>query len=266
MKIMVVTPTLGESPWLNETVSSVAAFGSSCMHVMVAPTGKCAELAQRFSKIRVISESGKGLYAAVNTALTDESQWDAFTYLNDDDTLLPGFGAAAKTAGIAGLNCFVYGNVRLIDGAGRRVGAIPVSHHPRHNRDLYAQRLEPVYQHGTLVGRGVWEAHGGFDPAFLYCGDSEFLGRLCTLGVASIYVNVEVAAFRLRKGQLTKNRSVMIDERKRVDEKLGLIAAQINPRHRWARLAFRAGNFFVYAERIARHGFVSFDQLIERSE
>jgi hypothetical protein len=76
-------------------------------------------------------------------------------------------------------------------------------------------------------------------------------------------VNRTVAAFRLSPGQLSKNRAAMEDERRRIDEKLGLITA-ISWRHRAARLAFRIFNLPAYAERIARHGFVSFDQMLAR--
>ena len=152
----------------------------------------------------------------------------------------------------------------MIDGTGRRLGAIPVSTWPRHNRALYAQRLEPVYQHGAVITRAAWEQCGGFDPSFRYCGDSEFLARLCVRGVPAVRVGGEVAAFRLRRGQLTKNRPVMLEERARVDAKLGLRGPVLSTRHHWARLLFRAGNLPVYAERILRHGFVSFDELLER--
>jgi hypothetical protein len=139
-----------------------------------------------------------------------------------------------------------------------------VSPAPGLNRDLYAQRLEPVYQHGTLVSRAAWAQAGGFDPTFRYCGDSEFLARLCVSEVPALRVGGEVAAFRLHRGQLTKNRPAMMAERARVDEKLGLLAGGRSFRHSWARLVFRAANLPVYAERVARHGFVSFDELLER--
>lgn len=210
-------------------------------------------------------DGGSGMYAAINTGLTGVENWDAFTYLNDDDLLLPGFSAAVGAITHQGKQpSLAYGGVRLIDAEGRRLGAIPVSHQPTFNRELYAQRIEPVYQHGTLVSRAAWEQQGGFDPAFRFCGDSEFLARLCVRGVPAVHVGGEVAAFRLRGGQLTKNRPAMLAERARVDQKLGLRVARLTTRHHWARLVFRVANLPVYAGRILRHGFVSFDELLER--
>ena len=155
--------------------------------------------------------------------------------------------------------------MRLIAADGRRLGAIPVSPSPSLNRALYAQRIEPVYQHGTAITRAAWERHGGFDENLRYCGDSELLARLCVRGVPAVRVNGMVAAFRLRAGQLTKNRAAMVDERRRVDEKLGLREPRLALGHRWARIVFRFANLPTYAERIARHGFVTFDELLEKA-
>jgi len=265
MKVLVVTPTMGESPWLAETVVSVAALSPAPEHVLVAPAAAVAALAARFPGVTVVAEPGGGMYAAINAGLAAARDWDAFTYLNDDDLLLPGFSAvAAALAEQPKQPLLAYGRVALINGEGRRLGAIPVSPWPQLNRDLYAQRLEPVYQHGTLVSRAAWAQHGGFDPAYFFCGDSEFLARLCVRGVPAVRVGGEVAAFRLHGGQLTKNRPAMLAERARVDEQLGLLAAQPTVRHHWARLVFRTANLPAYAGRIFRHGFVSFDELLER--
>lgn len=263
MKILVVTPTLDESPWLGDTVASVKALAVAHEHVLVAPAAAGLRLAARFPGATVVSEPGGGMYAAINAGLAAVREWDAFTYINDDDMLLPGFSAVAAALRPRRTEAVLaYGRVRLIGAKGNRLGSIPVSPRPALNRELYAQRLEPVYQHGTLVSRVAWTQHGGFDPAFRYCGDSEFLARLCVRGVPAVRVRGEVAAFRLRPGQLTKNRPAMLAERARVDEKLGLRTVGLTPRHAWARLVFRLANLPVYAERIGRHGFKSFDDLL----
>lgn len=265
MKILVITPTLGESPWLAETVASVAALSLDGEHVLVAPAAAVPGLAARFPGVTVTAELGGGMYAAINAGVAAAREWDAFTYINDDDLLLPGFAAVVTAmAGRGTQPLLAYGGVRLIDAEGRRLGAIPVSPSPGLNRDLYAQRIEPVYQHGTLVSRAAWEQHGGFDPAYRFCGDSEFLARLCVRSVPAVRVGGEVAAFRLHGGQLTKDRPAMLAERARVDEQLGLLTPSLTVRHHWAKLLFRAANLSVYAGRIFRHGFVSFDQLLER--
>lgn len=270
MKLVVVTPTLGTSPWLADTAASVAACAPEAAHVLVAPTTVVRELAEKFSRITVVPEAAGrgGMYAAINAGLAAAGAWDAFTYLNDDDALLSDFAAVVRAVAPAAADrapLIAYGGVRLIDPQGVRLGAIPISSDPALNRALYAQRLEPVYQHGTIVSRAAFDGLGGFDATFRFCGDSEFLARACATGVPfTCATRREVAAFRLRAGQATKNRAVMIAERARVDEKLGLLAPQPAAALRRARRAFRWANFAIYAERVRRHGFVSFDELLAR--
>ena len=225
MRVLVITPTRGVSPWLAETIASVAGF-AGCEHVLVAPGGVIGSLAFRFPTTRVIREPGGGMYAAINAGIEATRGWSAFTYINDDDMLLPDFRLMIDAIAFSDVRqaLVAYGGVRLIKGDGRRIGSIPISPAGKLNRALYAQRLEPVYQHGTVFTRAVIDAIGGFDASLRYCGDSEFLGRACVAGVPFVKATThEVAAFRLRMGQLTKNRSAMIAERARVDEKLGLL-------------------------------------------
>jgi hypothetical protein len=263
--LLVVTPTLGRSPWLAQTVESVARLSCPCLHVLVAPKDAVAELASRFPRTQVMPEPGGGMYAAINAGLAANESWRTFTYINDDDLLLPPFARL-----IARVNAdrpqIVYGGVKLIRTNGRRAGAIPISSAPSLNRLLYAQRIDPVYQHGTVVTRPVVAQLGGFDPSLQFCGDSEFLARACVAGVPFVCATRrEVAAFRLRAGQLTKNLPVMLAEHHRVHAMLHL-PQRVTARHRWARLIFRAANASIYLERIARHGFIGFGEVLARVE
>ena len=259
--LLVVTPTLGRSPWLEQTVESVARLPFRCRHLLVAPGDAVAELASRFPHTQIIAEPGGGMYAAINAGLAADESWAAFTYLNDDDLLLPAFARLVARVNIDRPQV-VYGGVKLIRADGRRAGAIPISSAPSLNRLLYAQRIEPVYQHGTVVTRPVVAQLGGFDASFRFCGDSEFLARACVAGVPFVCVTRrEVAAFRLHAGQFTKNLPVMLAESQRVHDKLGLPQRR-TARHRWAWLVFRVANVPVYLERIARHGFIGFGEVL----
>jgi glycosyltransferase involved in cell wall biosynthesis len=266
VKLWVVTPTLGDSAWLPETVESVARCAAGARHVLVTRADRVAELAARFPGAHVVAESGAGMYAAINAGLAGGGDWEAFTYINDDDVLLPGFARVRARVAAAGREAvMVYGGVRLIDVAGRRLGGIPISAIPGHNRALYAERLEPVYQHGTVITRAAWERVGGFDGGLRLCGDTDYLARVCLSGVTGIFVRGEVAAFRLRAGQLTQNRGAMEAERAAVDMKLGLRAGVGGGRRLCARIGFRAANLHLYAERVAKYGWKRFDTVIEES-
>lgn len=269
MKILVVTPTRGDSPWLEECVASVARIDGEPRHVLVALPDQVASLQVQFPGALVLAEppGARGMYAAINAGIRAAGDYDAFTYLNDDDVLLPGFEHAVGTlAASEGGPLIAYGRVRLIDARGRRLGAIPVSPAPTLNRALYAQRIEPVFQHGTLISRAAMERLRGFDETLRYCADTEFLARACVNRIPFVRVGgAPVAAFRLRRGQLTKNRPAMLAERARVDEKLRLLAPRRTWQHVAARWRFRTANLLVYAERFARFGWISFDQLLERA-
>lgn len=266
-RLLVITPTLGNSPWLDETVASVAGQSFGCEHVLVAPPAKMSELAARYPGVRVVSEPGGGMYAAINAGLAAVPGWDAFTYINDDDLLLPAFSkviARVRTREA----CVVYGGVLLINTVGARTGAIPISPWPKFNRLLYAQRVEPVYQHGTVATRAAVERMGGgFDETLRFCGDSEFLARACVLGVRFVCVSQRpVAAFRLRAGQLTKNLPAMLEEHNRLYAKLQLPATRLTLKHRAARFVFCLANMSIYVERIRRHGFIRFGEVLAKVE
>lgn len=269
-RVLVVTPTLGDSRWLPETMASVAALSASAetVHVLVTPAHAVARLKADFPRVVVVEEpAGGGMYAAINAGVAAvRGHWDVVTYLNDDDILLPRFAVVARAAtSHGGRPALAYGGVRLIGADDQRLGAIPISHFPSQNRALYAQRLEPVYQHGIAVNRAAWERLQGFDAAFRLCGDSEFLARACVSGLHLVCASHRaVAAFRLRAGQLTKSRPAMEAERRRVDEKLALLAGPSSLARAWARGVFRVTNLPIYAERILRHGFLSFDELLRR--
>ncbi len=264
--MLVVTPTLGQSPWLEETVQSVATLSFPCAHVLVAPADAVAGLAARFPNVRVVPEPGGGMYAAINAGLAAVEGWRACTYINDDDCLLPRMSVVMAHARTTEARV-VYGGVRLINTQGRRIGAIPISPVPSLNRLLYAQRMEPVYQHGTVITRAVVERLGPFDASLRFCGDSEFLARACVAGIPFVCATkCVVAAFRLRAGQLTKNLPVMLAEHHIVYNKHRLPAERITLAHRGARLVFRLANLPIYAERVARYGFIGFGEQLARGE
>jgi hypothetical protein len=263
--LLVVTPTLGSSPWLEQTVESVARLPFRCVHLLVAPAHAVAGLALRFPHIQTIAEPGGGMYAAINAGLAANESWGAFTYLNDDDLLLPPFARLAARVSVDRPQV-VYGGVKLIRADGRRAGAIPISSAPSLNRLLYDQGIEPIFQHGAVVTRPVVAQLGGFDASFRFLGDLEFFERACFAGVPFICATRrKVAAFRLRAGQLSKNLPAIRAELRQTREKFDLPQRR-TARHRWACLVFRAANVSIYLERIARHGFIGFSEMVARIE
>src|SRR5438067_303548 len=155
-RILVVTPTLGTSPFLERTVASVTTQPLAITHVMSAPLEHVDTLRRRFPHARVVMDAGKagGIYGALNAALAfaaTDGDWDWFTYINDDDALLPGFARMwARHTEDEGV---IYGDVDLVDDEDRRLSRITVERAARWIPALLQQGISPLMQQGMLFRR-----------------------------------------------------------------------------------------------------------------
>jgi GT2 family glycosyltransferase len=257
MKLRVITATLGESKFWPESLASVAHAVSTADHVVVCPAARSPGLG---GKTRLIAEQGAGLYPALNQGARDGADdWDAFTWLNDDDRLAaPGFGAllaAMSTEPDVGI---CYGRVELIDAQSARVGALPVARRPSDLPALLARGVVPFAQPGTVIRRSAWEKVRGFDESYRLAGDLDFFVRALNAGVKFKFVDATVASFRLSAGQLSKQDQEMELETARVLQCL-------TAKPRWPALwRFKVSNLGVYLERLRRHGWVSMRTLQQR--
>jgi len=127
-RLLVVTPTLGVSTYLEDTVRGVTSLQIPFVHVLSCPGPMVAKLQARFPHAIVVADAGKeaGLYGAINIALRAAGEdWQWFTYINDDDELGPGFSEVAQRH-FAKENPepVVYGNVRVIDESGGTISLL----------------------------------------------------------------------------------------------------------------------------------------------
>jgi len=217
-RILVVTPTLGESEFLDKTVQSVATQPLEILHVLSVPAAKQHVLRARFPHTHVVPDNGKlgGIYGALNAALavagTTEG-WDWFTYINDDDALLPGFGEALyRHLRSASPGSVIYGDVSLIDESDRPVSLITVERNPAWIPALLQEGISPLMQQGMLFRREVVEQLGAFDTTYRLCADLDFWLRAYAGGAAFRYYPMRVAQFRLRQGQLSADTSLTMRE------------------------------------------------------
>ncbi len=110
-----------------------------------------SSLQRRFPHVHVCADAGKtgGLYGAINATLAAApAEWQWFTYINDDDRLLPGFSAmfARQLAGEPA--DVIYGDVELIDEDGERVSRITTERRPTWIPALLQQGISPLMQQG----------------------------------------------------------------------------------------------------------------------
>ncbi len=268
-RILVVTPTLGDSPFLAETVASLAAQRVRILHVIAVPAAKVSQVQARFPHAHVCADAGRagGIYGAINAGLHAASTlgaWDWFTYINDDDTLLPGFStmlerhARRDTAEREGV---LYGDVELIDEERRRLSRITTEPDPRWLPALLQQGISPLMQQGMLFRRAVVERIQGFDARYRLCGDLDFWLRAYINGARFRHYPLSIAQFRLRRGQLSGNTTTTEAEQ---DEIVARHLPQPEPalRKYWARVKYRWYNLPRYVARLRTRGFQTSYQLL----
>lgn len=237
-QLIVITPTLDRSRWLDQTVESVAVHTRGNLrvrHVMVAPGDRVESLAAEYPGVTVTAEKkvGGGLYDAVNYGVQTADDWDWMTYLNDDDILGPGFGQILEVAANSSPDV-IYGRVSYTDAEGRVLGAFPVEKQPRRLASLMAAGIPPFTQQGTLVRRTCFDQLGGFDLQYRLAADFDFWARAVRAGFSFRYLPVEVGSFRLRKGQLSADQGRVQSEMEKI------VAAHLPGRSRLALASVRA--------------------------
>jgi len=264
--ILVVTPTLGDSPFLDQTVRSVRAHPGGVHHVMVAPAGIVASLQQRYPHAEVMPDAGRaaGLYGALNVALTGTAYpWEWFTYINDDDTLLPGFGSLAESANRTTPPADVlYGDVELIDEGGRCISRITIERNPAWIPALLQQGISPLMQQGMLFRRTVVNRLRGFDTRYRLCADLDFWLRAYVHRARFHYHPQRVAQFRLRPGQLSGN-TLITDREQRVIVSRHLPELLPAFKRRVACWRYRWCNLPRYVARVRSRGFQTSYELLQ---
>jgi GT2 family glycosyltransferase len=265
-RILVVTPTLGDSVFLDKTMNSVATQLLDILHVISAPAEKQQALQLRFPKARVVPDGGKsgGIYGALNAALAKTTEgWDWFTYINDDDLLLPGFSEAFyRHMRSVASEPVIYGDVDLIDESGRAISRVTTERDPAWIPALLQQGISPLMQQGMLFRRDIVRNLKGFDLRYRLCADLDFWLRAYVAGAKFRYYPKRVAQFRLRSGQLSGSTATTQHEQDEIVKRH--LPVPVTPWSvRFARWRYRAFNLPRYLERTRKRGFRTSYQLLQ---
>lgn len=259
--LLVITPTLGHSPWLDRTVASVAAHaGQHAQHVLVAPAEALDDLRLRYPHcLFVMDIASSGVYPAINLGLINapDPRWQWFTWLNDDDELAPGFAphlAQALVHDGRRLDApWCYGLVQLQNNNDEDLGGLAVARHATDIIPLVQSKINPLNQQGLLIPRAWVNRLGALRESLRICADLDFWLR-AVVDRAQFRCTPEViAVFRLRSGQISGNLNL---HRAEFDKVVRELAPQRCSRlRRWfALLRFRLNNASVYAGRLRRSG------------
>ena len=264
-RLLVVTPTLGNSEFLDRSIESVMSLGLDIVHVLSVPEGKRTELQARYPHAIVVNDAGKrqGLYGALNSALKScPEPWDWFTYINDDDRLLPGFADAFdKHVSATRPEPVMYGNVDLIDETDRVIASITSESNPAWIPALLQQGISPLSQQGNTFSREAVQKVRGFDPGYRLCGDLDFWVRVYAHGFSFKHYKMRVGQFRLRKGQLSSNtRLTLCEQAEIVRLNFPLVVSPI--KRQIAKLRYRVNNLPKYIMRLRVQGFKTSHQML----
>jgi len=264
-RLLVVTPTLGISEYLDRTIEGILALPVPFQHVLVCPAPVVAALQQRFSHAIVLPDAGKaaGLYGAINVAIQKISDgWDWFTYINDDDELGPDFGRiAAQHFAAPDPEPVVYGEVRIIDEKGGTISFLSLERNLGSIPALLRAGISPLSQQGMLFHRELVRELGGFDTKYRICADLDFWARALAGGHRFRYCRAEMGRFRIRRGQISGEVSLTTREQDEIACRLFPIAGSAV--QRWvAKFRFRLRNTPRYIARIRNVGWLSSNQIL----
>jgi len=265
--LLVVTPTLGDSEFLDASIRAVRDLSLRTTHVISCPAGKVAALSQRFPHCIVVPDAGRegAIYGALNAALKQApTDWDWFTYINDDDELTRGFAQMAREHfHRTNAEPVTYGDVRLITEDGTRISLITTEKTPRYFAPLLQEGISPLNQQGMLFRADVVRELKGFDLRYRLCADLDFWFRAYAAGHAFRHYPLEVGKFRIRAGQLSGNVALTVREQQEV-------VSRIVPKRssavfrRWARWRYRLLNLPRYLERKRLAGWSTSNSLLAR--
>jgi hypothetical protein len=266
MRLLVITPTLGQSPHLEGTVECIDRLDLSVQHIISCPRAKVAELRARFPRSHVVADGGgTGLYSAINAGLAAaaEQPWDFFTYLNDDDRFGVHFAAIfERHATTENLRTVGFGYIWNIDQAGRKLTGMTVGPYPQQYPALLQMGISPTGQQGMIFGRQVVEAIGPYSTEYRICGDLDYWCRAMAAGFRFIFYPLEAGHFRLQAGQISADVQRLRDELHRIvrihfPTPIPVLQKKV------AKATYRIYNAPRYVQRIVRLGFKNGYQLLE---
>lgn len=265
--LLIVTPTLGDSEFLDGSVAAVRELPLRITHVLSCPADRMEALRRRFPQCVVVRDGGRegAIYGALNAALEQApSDWNWFTYINDDDELTPGFAAmAAQHFGRATPEPVAYGDVRVIGEDGTSISLITTERNPSYFPPLLHQGISPLNQQGMLFRADVVRELQGFDTRYRLCADLDFWLRAYAAGRTFRYYPLEVGKFRIRAGQLSGNVALTMREQEEIVARALPMRSSALMRQ-WARWRYRAMNLPRYLERSREAGWSTSNALLAR--
>lgn len=174
--VSIVTPTLNQARYLEETIRSVEEQDYPRLEHLVVDGGSTdgtLEVLHRHPQLRWISEPDGGQADAIRKGF-GLAHGRILAWLNSDDLYLPGAVAAAVEA-LSGDCALAYGGWRQIDEHGALLKEIPPK---AWDYPTLLERANFVPQPAAFFTREAYEAVGGIDTRYRYAMDLDLWLRL----------------------------------------------------------------------------------------
>lgn len=249
-KLGIVIPTLNAARYLPDTLASIQKLADGGAHIIVVDGGsfdETKEICARFG-VRVVTQTGQGLYAAINLGVQQiPSPW--LTWINGDDVLFYS-GLTAYGEDLEGSDIH-YGTVDFIDADGRFLHSWRSAAAHRLG-PLFRVGCSPILQQGTIFRREVFDRLGGFDIEMKYVADADFWCRAVEADFRFKRLSYPtVAGFRLHTQQISQQHATEMrrEHRAMIHKRFGS-----ERRCDWslARVRYRCSNLLRYVVRWLR--------------
>lgn len=198
LKISIITPTLNQAQYLEETILSVLGQTYDPVEYIVLDGGSSDATASILKKHEHqlaywVSEEDRGQAHAINKGL-ERATGDIVAYLNSDDLYLPGAFAAVSRHFANNPNCQWLCGDTIMFGAQEVATSLCVANVPRTAAHCLAWAYTAP-QPGMFWRRTLLE--GGFAEKWRYCFDHELYVRLLLAGHECQHLPTPLAAYRL---------------------------------------------------------------------
>jgi glycosyltransferase involved in cell wall biosynthesis len=196
--VSIVTPTFNQAVFLRETVESVLAQDYPDIEYLIIDDGstdKTRSVLESFgSRLRWWSRPNRGQTSTINEGF-DKCRGDIVTWLNSDDTLLPGAVSWAVSAMARHTEAgVVFGDTLFTSADGsplNRSAAQPFGY-----ETFVVECHNPIPQCSSFVRRRLLEDTGPLDPAYYYFMDWDLWLR-AGLWRPIVYEPVLLSTYRL---------------------------------------------------------------------
>lgn len=214
MKISIVTPSLNRRAMISAALQSLSdQHDEDVEHIVVdggSTDGTVDLIREQFPQVRLVVQSDKNLYEAINRALV-LCRGDVIGLLNSDDILLPGALASVRAGfAVSPLTDAVCGGCALHSiGEGRD----PSTERVYNTHAMKALRGGDIISgliltNGRFFRRSVFQILGDFDDTIPTLADREFLARFHLAGLRTVVIGNVIYSYGCHSQSLTFNGEV----------------------------------------------------------